>query len=135
VGTTDTQAEADPRLAKIQQAVADAEARQQQDGGGTWTELLGPSPRVRWILTCAIGLQFFVQAPGVDAILLYGPLVFKAVGVASDSAAIGATVAIGEVKTCFIQMGMLLTDCVGWHPLLLSSPAPRASRRPRPPSP
>ena len=123
VGTTDTQAEADPRLAKIQQAVADAEARQQQDGGGTWTELLGPSPRVRWILTCAIGLQFFVQAPGVDAILLYGPLVFKAVGVASDSAAIGATVAIGAVKTCFILVGMFLTDRVGRRPLLLASTA------------
>ena len=123
VGTTDTQAEADPRLAKIQQAVADAEARQQQDGGGTWTELLGPSPRVRWILTCAIGLQFVVQAPGVDAILLYGPLVFKAVGVASDSAAIGATVAIGAVKTCFILVGMFLTDRVGRRPLLLASTA------------
>ena len=42
-------------------------------------------------------------ASGIDAILLYSPLVFKAVGVALDSAAIGATVAIGAVKTCFID--------------------------------
>ena len=60
-------------------------------------------------------------ASGVDAILLYSPLVFKAVGVASDSAAIGATVAIGAVKTCFILVGMFLTDRVGRRPLLLAS--------------
>ena len=127
VRTSDTPAEADLRLAEIKQAVADADAAQQQQaashggGGGVWTELLRPSPRVRRILTCAIGLQFFVQASGVDAILLYSPLVFKAVGVASDSAAIGATVAIGAVKTCFILVGMLLTDRVGRRPLLLAS--------------
>lgn len=127
VRTSDTPAEADLRLAEIKQAVADGETTQQQQaashggGGGVWTELLRPSPRVRRILTCAIGLQFFVQASGVDAILLYSPLVFKAVGVASDSAAIGATVAIGAVKTCFILVGMLLTDRVGRRPLLLAS--------------
>jgi len=129
VRTSDTPAEADLRLAEIKQAVADADAAQQQQaashggGGGVWTELLRPSPSVRRILTCAIGLQFFVQASGVDAILLYSPLVFKAVGVASDSAAIGATVAIGAVKTCFILVGMLLTDRVGRRPLLLASTA------------
>jgi len=57
-------------------------------------------------------------ASGVDAILLYSPLVFKAVGVESDSA---ATVAIGAVKSCFILVGMLLTDRVGRRPLLLAS--------------
>jgi len=129
VRTSDTPAEADLRLAEIKQAVADAETTQQQQAashggdGGVWTELLRPSPRVRRILTCAIGLQFFVQASGVDAILLYSPLVFKAVGVASDSAAIGATVAIGAVKTCFILVGMFLTDRVGRRPLLLASTA------------
>jgi len=87
VRTSDTPAEADLQRAEIKQAVADAEARQQQGGVVVvWTELLRPSPRVRRVLTCAIGLQFFVQASGVDAILLYSPLVFKAVGVALDSA-------------------------------------------------
>ncbi|RLM58749.1 polyol transporter 5-like [Panicum miliaceum] len=125
VRTSDTPAEADLRLAEIKQAVADAEAQQQavSHGGGVWTELLRPSPSVRRILTCVLGLQFFVQASGVDAILLYSPLVFKAVGVASNSAAIGATVAIGAVKTCFILVGMLLTDRVGRRPLLLASTA------------
>ncbi|CAO2142502.1 unnamed protein product [Urochloa humidicola] len=128
VRTSDTPTEADLRLAEIKQAVA----RQQQPehaagtygGGGVWKELvLRPSASVRRILTCVVGLQFFVQASGIDAILLYSPLVFKAAGMSSNAAALGATVGIGAVKTCFILVGMLLTDRLGRRPLLLASTA------------
>ncbi|CAO2142773.1 unnamed protein product [Urochloa humidicola] len=121
VRTSDTPAEADLRLSEIKQAVA---ARQHEHAGGVWKELVvRPPASVRRILTCVVGLQFFVQASGIDAILLYSPLVFKSAGMSSDAAAVGATVGIGAVKTCFILVGMLLTDRLGRRPLLLASTA------------
>ncbi|TKW01989.1 hypothetical protein SEVIR_8G215000v4 [Setaria viridis] len=125
--TLDTPAEADLRLAEIKQAVAHQRPQPEaagSHGGGVWKELLfRPSASVRRILTCVLGLQFFVQASGIDAILLYSPLVFKAAGMASNGAILGATVAIGAVKTCFILVGMLFTDRLGRRPLLLASTA------------
>ncbi|KXG28998.1 polyol transporter 5 isoform X2 [Sorghum bicolor] len=132
--TSDAPAEADLRLGEMKRAVvtdaaeappsAAAAAARHGGGGGVWKELfLRPSTSVRRILACVLGLQFFVQASGVDAILLYSPLVFKAVGMASNSAVLGATVAIGAVKTCFILVGMLFTDRLGRRPLLLASTA------------
>ncbi|XP_066392219.1 polyol transporter 5-like [Miscanthus floridulus] len=127
--TSDTPADADLQLREIKRAVADAEpppaAARHSGGAGVWKQLLvrRPSTSVRRILTCVLGLHFFVQASGVDAILLYSPLVFKAVGMASNSAILGATVAIGAVKTCFILVGMLFTDRLGRRPLLLASTA------------
>jgi sugar porter (SP) family MFS transporter len=128
VRTSDTPDEADLRLAEIKQTVAhhrppllEAAAGSR---GGVWKELLfRPSASVRRILTCVIGLQFFVQASGIDAILLYGPLIFKAAGMSSNGSVLGATVAIGVVKTCFIVVGMLFTDRLGRRPLLLTSTA------------
>ncbi|XP_066336002.1 polyol transporter 5-like [Miscanthus floridulus] len=128
--TSDAPADADLRLGEIKRALADAEppppaaARHGGGGAGVWKQLLvRPSTSVRRILTCVLGLQFFVMASGVDAILLYSPLVFKAVGMTSKSAVLGATVAIGAVKTCFILVGMLFTDRLGRRPLLLASTA------------
>ncbi|OQU83896.1 polyol transporter 5 [Sorghum bicolor] len=129
--TSDAPADADLRLGEMKRADADAEpphaaARHGGGGagGGVWKQLLvRPSTSVRRILTCVLGLQFFVMASGVDAILLYSPLVFKAVGMVSNSTDLGATVAIGAVKTCFILLGMLFTDRLGRRPLLLASTA------------
>ncbi|CAD6255992.1 unnamed protein product [Miscanthus lutarioriparius] len=126
--TSDAPAEADLRLGEMKRAVADAEpphtAARHGGGASVWKQLLvRPSTSVRRILTCVLGLQFFVMASGVEAILLYSPRVFKAVGMASNSAILGATVAIGAVKTCFVLLGMLFTDRLGRRPLLLASTA------------
>ncbi|CAO2149859.1 unnamed protein product [Urochloa humidicola] len=129
VRVSDTPTEADLRLAEIKQAVSQHQPEQHAGagalaGGGVWKDLvLRPPASVRRILTCVVGLQFFVQASGIDAILLYSPLVFKAAGMSSNAAALGATVGIGAVKTCFISVGMLLTDRLGRRPLLLASTA------------
>jgi MFS family permease len=121
--TTDTPADADLRLSEIKQAVAHQPA-EGGNHGGVWKELVfRPSASVRRVLACVIGLEFFVPASGVEAILLYSPRVFKAAGMASTGAALGATVAIGAVKTFFILIGVLLTDRVGRRPLLLVSTA------------
>ncbi|KAF8684847.1 hypothetical protein HU200_044127 [Digitaria exilis] len=122
--TSDTSGEADLRLRDIKRAVADHPPSPATSTAGVWKELLlRPSPTVRRILACVLGLQFFVQASGIESILLYSPLVFKAAGMPSTTAAVGATVAIGVVKTCFILVGMLFTDRIGRRPLLLASTA------------
>ncbi|XP_062196970.1 polyol transporter 5-like [Phragmites australis] len=122
VRTSDTSGEADLRLEEIKQAVAGPQAA--GGGGGVWKELfVQPSASVRRILICATGLQFFPQASGIDAIVLYSPLVFKKAGMTSNNAALGATVAIGVVKTCFILVATLFSDRLGRRPLLLASTA------------
>uniref|UniRef100_A0A0A9B301 Major facilitator superfamily (MFS) profile domain-containing protein n=1 Tax=Arundo donax TaxID=35708 RepID=A0A0A9B301_ARUDO len=119
--TSDDPAEADLRLEEMKQAVVKPQAA---GGGSVWKELLvKPSASVRRILICVLGLQFFVQASGIDAILLYSPLVFKKVGMSSNSAVLGATVVIGVVKTCFILVATLFSDRLGRRPLLLASTA------------
>ncbi|CAL4979276.1 unnamed protein product [Urochloa decumbens] len=129
VRVSDTPAEADLRLSEIKQAVArhqqpELAAGSHGGGGAVWKELVfRPPASVRRILTCVVGLQFFVQASGIDAILLYSPLVFKSAGMSSTAAALGASVGIGAVKTGFILVGMLLTDRLGRRPLLLASTA------------
>ncbi|KAL6839047.1 hypothetical protein ACP4OV_031101 [Aristida adscensionis] len=124
VRTSDTAGEADLRLEEIKHAVEASPA----DGGGggrsVWRELLlRPSASVRRIVVCVVGLQIFQQASGIDSVLLYSPLVFRKAGMSSDGAVLGATVAIGLVKTCFILVPTLLSDRVGRRPLLLASTA------------
>ncbi|CAN6373180.1 unnamed protein product [Urochloa humidicola] len=124
---SDTPALADLRLSEIKQAVAQRPQQQHAGSsnggsGGVWKELLfRPSASMRRIFACVLALQFFVPATGVEAILLYSPLVFKAAGMTSNSAALGVTIAIGAVKMIFILIGVLCTDRLGRRPLLLFS--------------
>ncbi|KAF0924730.1 hypothetical protein E2562_014533 [Oryza meyeriana var. granulata] len=118
VRTSDSIAEAELRLEEIKQAVEVP----QEAGRGVWQELLlRPSAMVRRIVTCVVGLHFFQQASGIDAIVLYSPLVFKKAGMASNTAVLGATIAVGVVKTCFILVATLFSDRLGRRPLLLAS--------------
>ncbi|RCV39217.1 hypothetical protein SETIT_8G205600v2 [Setaria italica] len=118
--TSDTPAEADLRFAEIKQAVS--APQQASAGGGVWKEMLvRPTKSVRRILVCVLGLQFFQQASGIDAIVLYSPLVFEKAGMPSSTAVLGATVAVGVVKTGFILVATFLSDRVGRRPLLLAS--------------
>ena len=113
--TSDTPAEADLRLEEIKQAVAvaatSAAPGSRDDDNGTWTELLvQPTAVVRRILVCVVGLQFFQEASGIEAVVLYSPLVFKrACMSSSDRAVLGATVAVGAVKTLSILVATSLS--------------------------
>jgi MFS family permease len=68
-------------------------------------------------------LYSFQQASGIDAIVLYSPLVFKAAGISSNSTLLAATVAVGVVKTLSIFVATFLSDRLGRRPLLLASAA------------
>ncbi|XP_066338486.1 polyol transporter 5-like [Miscanthus floridulus] len=122
VRTSDTPAEADLRLQEIKQAVEAPRAA--GSSGGVWKEmLLRPTKSVRRILVCVVGVLFFQQASGIDAIVLYSPLVFQKSGMSSNSAILGAAIAVGVVKTCFILVATLFSDRIGRRPLLLASAA------------
>ncbi|CAH9098826.1 unnamed protein product [Cuscuta europaea] len=106
--------EADLRLEEITKAAA-AEA----GGGGAWKELLRPTPPVRRMLVTAIGINFFMQASGNDAVVYYTPLVFQSAGISSRKGQIGVTIVMGLAKTLFVLVSALFLDNFGRRPMLL----------------
>jgi len=87
-----------------------------------WKELfLKPTPAVRRILFTAIGLHFFDHATGIEAILLFGPRIFKKAGVHEKSKLLLATVGTGITKTVFIFIATFYIDKRGRRPLLMIS--------------
>ncbi|GLJ29735.1 hypothetical protein SUGI_0586790 [Cryptomeria japonica] len=143
--TSDDQGEADARLAEIMEAAGvggnesngNVEKLGEQDenidvpnsqilqkkhhGEGVWRELLWPTPPLQRMLIIALGIQFFQQASGIDAIVYYSPVVFKESGIQSQAGLLGATVAVGFFKTAFILVATFLIDRAGRRPLLLTS--------------
>ncbi|XP_027065668.2 polyol transporter 5-like [Coffea eugenioides] len=88
-------------------------------GQGVWKELLRPSKPLRRILVAAIGINFFMQASGNDAVVYYTPSVFKSAGIHSRKGLVGVTVIMGIAKTSFVLVSALFLDHYGRRPLLL----------------
>uniref|UniRef100_A0A2P2KV51 Sugar transporter n=1 Tax=Rhizophora mucronata TaxID=61149 RepID=A0A2P2KV51_RHIMU len=130
--TSDSKEEAKLRLMDIKEAAGIPEecnddvvqVQRQSHGEGVWRELfLRPTPAVRHILVCGIGIHFFQQASGIDAVVLYSPRIFEKAGIKSANDKLLATIAVGSVKTIFILVATFLLDKIGRRPLLLSSVA------------
>ncbi|XP_015952037.1 polyol transporter 5 [Arachis duranensis] len=128
--TSDTKEEAQQRLSDIKRAAGIAQdcnddvvqVAKQNTGQAVWKELfLYPTPAVRHILIAALGLHFFQQSSGIDAVVLYSPRIFEKAGINSDTEKLLATVAVGFVKTVFILVATFTLDRVGRRPLLLCS--------------
>ncbi|XP_010530516.1 PREDICTED: putative polyol transporter 1, partial [Tarenaya hassleriana] len=129
--TSDTNDEAVLRLDEIKTAVGiPAEMKgdvitvpdKKSHGEGVWRDLLiKPTPAVRHILIACLGIHFFQQASGIDAVVLYSPTIFAKAGIKSKNDQLLATVAVGLVKTVFIVVGTCLVDRFGRRILLLSS--------------
>ncbi|KAL5225399.1 hypothetical protein ABZP36_012038 [Zizania latifolia] len=116
----------DRRLQEIVSSVKESSKQQEAAGGGgstsVWRDILvRPTPSVRRVLLTILGLQFFQQASGVAALLLYAPRVFHHVGVTSEHAVLGATILLGVTKTVSIVVPLFLADRLGRRPMLLSS--------------
>ncbi|KAI3446082.1 hypothetical protein Pfo_002747 [Paulownia fortunei] len=93
-------------------------------GEGVWRELLlHPTPAVRHILMCAVGIHFFQQASGIDSVVLYSPEIFERAGIKNNTDKLLATMAVGFTKTIFILVATFLLDKIGRRPLLLASVA------------
>ncbi|XP_074275381.1 polyol transporter 5 [Silene latifolia] len=93
-----------------------------KNGEGVWKELLiRATPSVRRVVIAGIGIHFFQQASGIDAVVLYSPRIFQKAGIKSDTRQLQATVAVGLVKTLFILVATFQLDKYGRRPLLLTS--------------
>ncbi|OVA04526.1 Sugar/inositol transporter [Macleaya cordata] len=130
IKTSDSNEEAELRLAEIKEAAGIPEdstddivvVPKRNHGNGVWKELLvHPTPAVRRVLIAAIGIHFFQQSSGIDAVVLYSPRIFKSAGITKKSDLLGATIAVGFVKTVFILVATFFLDKMGRRPLLLSS--------------
>ena len=128
--TSDSKEEAELRLSEIKAAAGIpedctddvVEVPKQHHGEGVWKELfIFPTPAVRRVVVAAVGIHFFQQASGIDAVVLYSPRIFEKAGITDDQMQLLATVAVGFVKTCFILVATFLLDKIGRRPLLLSS--------------
>jgi sugar porter (SP) family MFS transporter len=128
--TSNSKEEAQLRLSEIKEAAGIPEechddvvkVSKRNSGQGVWRELfINPTRSVRHILIAGVGIHFFQQASGVDAVVLYSPRIFEKAGITSDSQKLLATVAVGLVKTIFILVATFLLDRIGRRPLLLTS--------------
>ncbi|KAB2043361.1 hypothetical protein ERO13_D01G009400v2 [Gossypium hirsutum] len=128
--TSDTKEEARGRLSDIKAAAGIPEdctddivqVQKQTHGEGVWRELiLHPTPAVRHVLICAIGIHFFQQAIGLESVVLYSPRIFEKAGITSSDHKLLATMAVGFSKTTFILVATFLLDKIGRRPLLLIS--------------
>ncbi|XP_059623699.1 probable polyol transporter 6 [Cornus florida] len=93
-----------------------------KQGQEAWKQLiLRPSPTVRWMLLAGVGIHFFEHATGIEAVILYGPRIFKKAGVHKKSKLLLATIFVGVTKLSFIVVATFLLDKVGRRKLLLTS--------------
>ncbi|KAL6974406.1 hypothetical protein U1Q18_028588 [Sarracenia purpurea var. burkii] len=131
IRTSENEEEADARLEEITKAASDTAAAAAEastlttttttwNGQGVWKELLlKPTPPIRRILLAAVGINFFMQASGNDAVVYYTPEVFKAAGIRKRNLLVGVTVIMGIAKTSFVLVSALFLDRFGRRPLLL----------------
>ncbi|XP_073279641.1 probable polyol transporter 6 [Primulina huaijiensis] len=93
-----------------------------QGEAGVWKELLfKPTPTVRRMLIAGVGIHFFEHATGTEAVILYGPRIFKKAGVMAKRKLLLATVGVGLTKLTFITISTFIIDRVGRRKLLLVS--------------
>ncbi|KAH6761599.1 polyol/monosaccharide transporter 5 [Perilla frutescens var. hirtella] len=125
--TSESDGEAESRLEEITKAASTASNGNSDSSGGgggwhgqgVWRELLCPSPPLRRVLVAALGINFFMQASGNDAVVYYTPAVFESAGIRSRRGLVGVTVIMGVVKTSFVLISALFLDHYGRRPLLL----------------
>ncbi|KAK6150917.1 hypothetical protein DH2020_015849 [Rehmannia glutinosa] len=109
--------EAERRLKDIKKA-----AGIDEDCEGVWRQLLiKPTPTVRRMLIAGVGVHFFEHATGTEAVILYGPRIFKKAGVTARRKLLLATVGVGLTKLTFITISTFIIDRVGRRKLLLFS--------------
>jgi MFS transporter, SP family, galactose:H+ symporter len=105
--TADTEAE----LADINAAL------NEEHGGGGVRELLR-KPYLRAAIF-VIGLGFFVQATGINAIVYYSPRIFEAMGFTGSAATLGLPALVQVAGLLAVFCSVALVDRLGRRPILL----------------
>lgn len=119
---SDSPEEAESRLAEMRTAanINNNPNSNNWHGEGVWKELIwNPTKPVKRMLIAAIGINFFMQASGNDAVIYYCPEVFKAAGIHNKKKLFGVNVIMGLAKTTCVLISALFLDKFGRRPLLL----------------
>ncbi|KAL5572661.1 hypothetical protein UlMin_022258 [Ulmus minor] len=124
VKTSSTEAEAELRYQEIAKAALgqaqDGDDQSNWRGQGVWKELfISPSRPIIRMLVAAIGINFFMQASGNDAVIYYCPEVFRAAGIERKKLLFGVNVIMGLAKASFVLFSAFYLDKFGRRPLLL----------------
>lgn len=86
-----------------------------------WRELF--RPWLRNALIIAIGVAFFQQCIGINAVVYYSPKIFLMAGFRSDTAAIAASAGVGVVNLLFTIVSIYCIDRWGRRKLYLTGMA------------
>ncbi|KAL6534622.1 hypothetical protein OROGR_013297 [Orobanche gracilis] len=129
--TSDSPEEAQLRLADIKEAAGLPDdchddvvqvPMRGNSGNGVWKEMfVHPTRPVLHITIAALGCQFFQQASGIDAVVMYSPRIYEKAGITSDEKKLLATIAVGFCKTAFVLVTTFMVDRIGRRVLLLTS--------------
>ncbi|KAK3439197.1 hypothetical protein EUGRSUZ_C03839 [Eucalyptus grandis] len=124
IKTSEDEAEAELRLSQMKTNIgvdgSTGPASARRRGQNVWKELLWrPVRPVRRILIAAIGLNFFMQASGNDAVVYFSPEVFQDAGISNKQQLLGVTIIMGLAKTFFAFASALYLDHFGRRPLLM----------------
>lgn len=90
---------------------------------GTISQLF--SYRMRTIIIIALGIAFFQQITGINAIFYYAPTIFEQAGGSTDSSFLQAIV-VGLTNLAFTLVAIRLIDKLGRKPLLIIGTATMA---------
>ncbi len=101
---------ADLTIEEIQRGV------EKKEGKGKLIDLL--NNRYATIMIIAIGIAFFQQITGINAIFYYAPTIFEQAGGSTDSSFLQAIV-VGLINLVFTLVAIWLIDKLGRKPLLL----------------
>ena len=101
---------AETTIAEIQRGVAKKETK------GRLSDLL--SSKYATIMIIALGIAFFQQITGINAIFYYAPTIFEQAGGSTDSSFLQAIV-VGLTNLVFTLVAIWLIDRLGRKPLLL----------------
>ncbi len=75
-------------------------------------------PALRLVMIIAVGIAFFQQATGINAVLYYAPVILEQTGIGRD-ASFAQAIIIGLTNFGFTFIAIWLIDKVGRKPLLL----------------
>jgi SP family galactose:H+ symporter-like MFS transporter len=84
----------------------------------SWRRIFDKS--IRPALVIGIGLSFFQQITGINALIYYGPQIFKLAGLETAASSTFATLGIGVVNVLMTIVALWLIDLVGRRPLLIT---------------
>ncbi|MBV9350345.1 MAG: MFS transporter, partial [Mycobacterium sp.] len=107
----ETEADAERELAEIARALSE------ERGGALGEMLRRPYLRATVFL---VGLGFFIQITGINAIVYYSPRLFEAMGFSGDFGLLVLPALVQVAALAAVVVALILVDRVGRRPILLS---------------